>query len=158
VPFNVVLYQPENPHNTGAIARTCALVGAALHLVGPYGFTGLDDVARSSMSYLGTGPFFEHLDWASFRGSLPPSAQLVALWDEGATSYDRVDWNHDDYLVFGRESVGLPAEVLESCKTVQIPMPGVASLQRRDHRDHSFNLSVSVAMTLAVATSKVRGG
>ncbi len=155
MPFNVVLYQPENPHNTGAIARTCALVGAALHLIGPYGFVGLDDVSRSSMSYLGIGTFVEYLDWSEFRASVASSARLIALWDGGAQSYDRIEWRDNDFLVFGRESVGLPADVLESCLTVHIPMPGVASFQRRDHRDHSFNLSVSVAMTLAVATSRM---
>jgi tRNA (cytidine/uridine-2'-O-)-methyltransferase len=149
--YNVVLYQPENPHNTGAIVRTCALLGASLHLIKPYGFAGLDgDVQRSSMSYLGQGPINEYDSWHIFAASLVPGARVFALWDGGEQSFNDIAYRADDYFVFGRESVGLPSEVIDACRTLRIPMPGVHG-DRTDHRDHSLNLSVSVAMTLAVA-------
>jgi tRNA (cytidine/uridine-2'-O-)-methyltransferase len=156
MPFHVVLYQPENPHNTGAIIRTCALLGASLHLVKPYGFSGLDnDVRRSSMSYLGLGPIVEHESFEAFIGSCQDGARLYAMWDSGSIAYGEIDFAPGDYFVFGRESVGLPEDVLAQCQTVHIPMPGVIA-SRTDHREHSLNLSVSVAMTLAVATTASR--
>jgi tRNA (cytidine/uridine-2'-O-)-methyltransferase len=152
--FHVVLYQPENPHNTGAIVRTCALLGASLHLVGPYGFAGFDDVHRSSMQYLGTGLLIEHESWDRFVDTCPAASRLFALWDRGGVAYTEPDYRDGDYFVFGQESSGLPDEVLAQCTTLRIPMPG-AVVPRTDHRQHSLNVSVSVAMTLAVAAASL---
>ena len=151
--MNVVLFQPENPYNTGAVVRTCALLGVQLHLIQPYGFSGLgDDVRRASMSYLDVAPVREHTSWIAFLRTVSTSeSRVFVLWDEGSTTHDEVTFAEDDYLVFGRESVGLPPEITSSFTSLRISMPGVAGVSRTDHRDHSLNLSVSVGIAVAEA-------
>lgn len=150
--INVVLYEPENPHNTGAIVRTCALLGAKLHLVKPYGFAGLDgDVRRSSMSYLDVVNVSEYDSWESFARVLPSPPRLFAFWDEGRCRHDEADYADGDYLLFGRESVGLPDSITAGYPTLTIAMPGIADVARTDHRQHSLNLSVAVGIAVAEA-------
>jgi tRNA (cytidine/uridine-2'-O-)-methyltransferase len=148
--INVVLYQPENPHNTGAIVRTCALLNAQLHLVRPYGFAGLDgDVKRSSMSYLESGVVSEHDSWEAFLAT-KTGGVLYSFWDAGERLHTSVLYGDDDYLIFGRESNGLPVAITSSTQTVRIEMNGIRKA-RSDHRDHSLNLSVSAGIAIAEA-------
>ena len=154
--LQVVLVEPENPYNTGGIVRTCALMGVALHLVKPYGFASLDsDVRRSSMSYLDVAEVTEHESWESFVASLPPASRCWAFWDEGTYAYNTIDYESGDYLVFGRESVGLGETILNELPSVHIPMIGVDGTNRNDHRDHSLNVSVSVGIAVAHATISI---
>jgi tRNA (cytidine/uridine-2'-O-)-methyltransferase len=156
--LQVVLVEPENPYNTGGIVRTCALLGAALHLVKPYGFASVDgDVRRSSMSYLDVVEVAEHESWETFVASLPKDSRCWAFWDEGTYAYDKVDYLQGDYLVFGRESVGLSETILSELPSVYIPMPGVDGTNRSDHRDHSLNVSVSVGIALTHAMHGIDG-
>jgi tRNA (cytidine/uridine-2'-O-)-methyltransferase len=149
--FNVVLYQPENPYNTGGVARTCALLGARLHLVGPYGFPSLDrDARRASMGYLDEVEVVEHRDWDTYAATVRDH-QVLLLWDEGAIDLCAAVFQDEAHLVFGSESVGLPARIAAGYPSARIAMPGVTHA-RRDHRDHSLNVSVAVGIALHQAT------
>ena len=154
--LNIVLYQPEIPHNTGAIARTCALLTAHLHLIHPYGFQLRDRrMKRASMDYLDDAPLTEHVDWAAFAASVPPGANVWLFSGRGRTVYSQVRYSSGDYLVFGRESDGMPEDVLGQFPNLAIPMPGALPAPRTDHRQHSLNLSVSVGIAAYEAMRQV---
>lgn len=155
--LNVVLYRPENPHNTGAIARTCAMLTARLHLIKPYGFDSIGkDARRASMGYLSDSQMFEHESWEAFIGSLSSDARIWLFSDKGSVVYTQVSFQENDYLVFGRESDGLPISILSSHACLNIPMPGSELKPRDDHRFHSLNLSVSVAIAAYEAARQIK--
>lgn len=141
--MNVVLVEPEIPPNTGNIARLCAASATTLHLIEPFGFT-LDDrqLKRAGLDY------WEHLrwhrwpDWRTFQTALPPEARLWLIESNGQRRYTDVQFQPDDYLVFGRETAGLPRQVIAQYpgNWLRIPMfhPKVRSL----------NLSNCVALVL----------
>lgn len=139
--MHVVLYQPEIPQNTGNIARTCAVTGTALHLIEPLGFS-LEEkhLKRAGLDY------WQHLD-LQVHGSLE---ELTARYSQeafyyistkGQKTYSAVTYGPDDFLVFGRETAGLPPQVLTLNRdtTLRIPM-------REGQR--SLNLANSVALVL----------
>jgi tRNA (cytidine/uridine-2'-O-)-methyltransferase len=155
--LNVVLYRPENPHNTGAIARTCAMLMARLHLIKPYGFDSIGkDARRASMGYLEDSQMLEHESWEAFTALLNPQDRIWTFSDKGASVYTQVEYRERDYLVFGRESDGLPLEILEGYSSLSIPMPGADLKPRDDHRFHSLNLSVSVAIASYEAARQIK--
>ena len=130
--FNVVLYQPEIPPNTGNIIRLCANCGATLHLIKPLGFDISEKaVRRAGMDYalLATVRV-----WEAFEECLEalPSARWFAVSTRGTMRYDTVRYEPGDTFVFGPETRGLPQELLESCdpsRRLRIPMsPGNRSL------------------------------
>lgn len=139
--MHVVLYQPEIPQNTGNIARTCAVTGTTLHLIEPLGFS-LEEkhLKRAGLDY------WQHLD-LHVHGSLPelttlyPSATFYYITTKGSKTYSAVSFTPDDFLVFGRETAGLPPQVLDLNRdfTLRIPM-------KKDLR--SLNLANSVALVL----------
>jgi tRNA (cytidine/uridine-2'-O-)-methyltransferase len=145
--LNIVLYQPEIPQNTGAIARTCAMLTARLHLIRPFGFQiGDKRVRRASMDYLEDAELIEHASFEAFEASLSGESRVWTLSDKGSQNYTQVEYSKDDYLVFGRESDGMPDEILFKYPCVHIPMPGTEKGPRDDHRFHSLNLSVCVGI------------
>jgi tRNA (cytidine/uridine-2'-O-)-methyltransferase len=155
--LNIVLYQPEIPHNTGAIARTCAMLEARLHLVRPFGFQLLDRrMKRASMDYLEDAELVEHASWTAFEQSLPEAARVFVLSGWAQKIYTQVQYQAGDYLVFGRESDGVPQEILEHYPTLKIPMPGAEKAPREDKRFHSLNLSVSVGIAAFEAMRQIR--
>jgi tRNA (cytidine/uridine-2'-O-)-methyltransferase len=131
---SVVLFQPLIPQNTGNIARSCAAFGVALHLVRPLGFsTEAKALRRAGLDYWHLLDVREHRDWPAFvshaRASSSSSpARLVALTariSAAEGSLDAARFQASDYLVFGREDVGLPRAVLDECDLrLRIPMPG----------------------------------
>ena len=138
--FSIVLYQPEIPPNTGNIIRLCANTGAALHLVKPLGFT-LEDkqLRRAGLDYHEYATLTVHEDWnaclAHFAGR-----RLFALTTKGSTPYHETRFQSGDVFVFGPETRGLPADILEnfpSSQRLRIPM-------RPDNR--SLNLSNAAAV------------
>ena len=139
--IHIVLYQPEIPHNTGAVGRLCLATGARLHLIKPLGFS-IDDkqLKRAGLDYW---PEVDLRVWESFeemRLAAEPSAQFCYLTTKTQRLYWEARFAEDCYLVFGPETRGLPATLLEAeneaCLT--IPMQGTRSL----------NLATSVGIVL----------
>jgi tRNA (cytidine/uridine-2'-O-)-methyltransferase len=157
--LNIVIYQPQNPHNTGGIARTSALLNARLHLIGPYGFGPLNRrTQRSSMDYLLDVDLIEHESWNAFQASLEADARVFAFTDKAATVYSSASFERGDYLLFGREDTGLPDQILTQFPGLNIPMPGSTRGPRRDHRQHSLNVSISVAIAAFEAARQITRG
>ncbi len=139
--LNVVLFEPEIPQNTGNIARTCAAVGARLHLIKPLGFSIHDRyLKRAGLDY------WHLVDVATYENiteflSQHTQAQLVFITKKAFQSYDRISYADDVYLIFGKETAGLPQEILDSYadRSVRIPMRSEA---------RSLNLSNAVAVVV----------
>jgi tRNA (cytidine/uridine-2'-O-)-methyltransferase len=145
--LNIVLYQPEIPQNTGNIGRSCAVLGAKLHLIRPFGFRLHDpQFRRAGMDYLEQVELVEHASWQHFCSSLPVSARVILTSGAGKIIYSKFEYQKDDYLVFGRESDGLPPEILESFPSVKIPMPGAG---------RSLNLAVSAGIIAFEAARQI---
>ncbi len=140
---SVVLIHPQIPPNTGNIARTCAATGTKLHLVGPMGFEITDRyLKRAGLDYWPYVDFCHHQCLADFQSyHQQQGGRWIGFSTSGVCSYIRFQFQANDWLLFGSETMGLPAGVLTQCDaTLYIPMsqPGVRSL----------NLSVSVAVGL----------
>lgn len=150
--MNIVLVEPEIPQNTGNIARTCAATGTALHLVRPLGFSVEDKhLKRAGLDY------WKHLDlhyYDSFREVREKygSFDFYYATTKGSGYYTDFSYGENTFFVFGRETGGLPGEILEKNRerTVRIPMKG-------DIR--SLNLANSVAIILyeALRQNSFRG-
>jgi tRNA (cytidine/uridine-2'-O-)-methyltransferase len=139
----IVLIQPEIPPNTGNIARTCAATGTELHLVGPLGFEISDrQLKRAGLDYWPHVQLTVHENLAAFIAyHAPIGGRWVGFTVGGLHSYVEFKYDDSDWLLFGRETSGLPTAALERCQeTVVIPM----------NREHvrSLNLSVSAALGL----------
>ncbi|MDH5373815.1 MAG: tRNA (cytidine(34)-2'-O)-methyltransferase [Acidimicrobiia bacterium] len=140
--FDVVLYRPEIPPNTGNIMRLCANTDTTLHLVHPLGFD-LNDakLRRAGLDYREWADVREHDSLEGFIGEASPG-RVIAFTRDGDRRYSEIDYRPDDALLFGPESDGLPAEVLESSLVdlrVRIPMLP---------RSRSLNLSNAVAVVV----------
>jgi tRNA (cytidine/uridine-2'-O-)-methyltransferase len=137
--LHIVLVEPEIPQNTGNIARTCAALGAALHLVHPLGFSTSDRyLKRAGLDYWSLLEIHHHDNLEAFL-ELAAGRELYLSSKKAALRYDRITYPEDCCLLFGKETKGLPEELLQKYpdRTVRIPMiPGARSL----------NLSNSVAV------------
>lgn len=138
--FNIILYQPEIPPNTGNIIRLCANVGACLHLVKPLGFDlSAAQLRRAGMDYAELAEVRTHDNWDACLASLA-TERLFALSTKGAVRHDKPSYVAGDAFVFGPETSGLPAPILGSIaaeRRIRLPMmPGCRSM----------NLSNSVAV------------
>jgi tRNA (cytidine/uridine-2'-O-)-methyltransferase len=145
--LNIVLYQPEIPQNTGNIGRSCAVLGARLHLIRPFGFRLHDpQFRRAGMDYLEQIELVEHASWNNFCAGLNSSARIILTSGAGKTVYSSFEYQENDYLVFGRESDGLPLEILNAFPSVKIPMPGVG---------RSLNVAVSAGIIAFEAARQI---
>ena len=140
--LNIVLLEPQIPQNTGNISRTCAVTGAALHLIKPYGFVISDrHLKRAGLDYWDKLDIYEYENWDSFASS--NEGELYYFTTKGLSVHSEVSYppDRDVYLVFGREDKGLPEELLYANKErcVRIPM-------RNELR--SLNLSNSAAIAV----------
>ncbi len=145
-PVNVVLFQPQIPYNTGNAIRTCAVMGANLHLIRPYGFFLSDKrMRRASADYLGAIALVEHDSFEAFAGSVEAGAAVWLLTKNGAARPDSADFSFASgkpiYLVFGKETDGLPESVLRQYPNGQIRIPMATG-------GRCLNLSNSVACAL----------
>jgi|SRR5436190_17739352 len=141
--MNIVLVEPEIPPNTGNVARLCAATRTELHLIEPLGFTLNDaQLKRAGMDYWQHTNWHRWPNWISFQNSLAPAATLWFIESHGPRLYTEAKFAPGDYLVFGRETAGLPRKLLEqnSDRWLRIPMfnPDARSL----------NLSNCVALVL----------
>lgn len=153
----VVLFQPQIPPNTGNVARTCAATATELHLVEPLGFEISDrTLRRAGLDYWPWVALQRHGDWEALqRHREGRGGRLVALSRHASRCYLDWDYRDDDWLVFGRESDGLPSGVLQGCDAqLTIPMP--VSSDRAEGGVRSLNLSVSVGIVLFEALRQQR--
>lgn len=139
--MNIVLHQPEIPSNTGNIGRTCVATGTRLHLIEPLGFRLSENaLKRAGMDYWEQLDYQRYINYADFLEK-NPGARIFYATTKAHQCYTDVSFRPDDYIMFGKESAGIPEEILveheESC--IRIPMlPDTRSL----------NLSNSVAIVL----------
>jgi tRNA (cytidine/uridine-2'-O-)-methyltransferase len=150
--MNIVLVEPEIPPNTGNVARLCAATGTMLHLVGPLGFK-MDDktLKRAGMDY------WEHVMWQywdsleKLQAAAPTGSRFYYVTTKSKRPYTEPRYQDDDYLVFGRETAGLPKSLLEanSDRTITIPM--------FNPQARSLNLATAVAIVLYESVRQTRG-
>ena len=127
-PLRVVLIEPEIPPNTGNVARLCAATGSELHLVHPLGFSVSEKaVRRAGLDYWHLVAVQEHPSLEAFLASRDQAQAMHLFTGRAQKSYHEARYLPGDYLVFGRESAGLPAALLEQFEKEQvgIPMPGL---------------------------------
>lgn len=131
-PFNVVLVEPEIPPNTGSIARLCGATGAVLHLVKPLGFSTDDKyLKRAGLDYWQyvSITYWENLD--SFLEA-QPEEKLFFFSTKAQALYTEVSFRPGDFLIFGRETRGLPSEILnlyqDRCYRLPMSSPNIRSL------------------------------
>lgn len=141
MPLNIVLHEPEIPSNTGNIGRTCVAAGARLHLIEPLGFR-LNEKAikRAGMDYWEKLDVTTYLNYEEFLEK-NPGARIYYASTKAPHVYTDVEYEDDCYIMFGKESAGIPEDILvkNPDTTVRIPM-------KDDIR--SLNLSNSVAIVL----------
>jgi tRNA (cytidine/uridine-2'-O-)-methyltransferase len=139
--MHIVLHQPEIPANTGNIGRTCVATDTPLHLIEPLGFR-LDEksIKRAGMDYWEHLKLSRYINYADFLEK-NPGAKIWYATTKAEKSYTDVSFGPDDFIMFGKESAGIPEEILvenrERC--IRIPMCG---------KIRSLNLSNSVAIVL----------
>lgn len=140
--FDIVLYQPEIPPNTGNIIRLCANTGARLHLVEPLGFTLKDaQLKRAGLDYHEFATIQVHEDWKTCCEALL-GRRMFALTTKGSTRYTDIQFQPDDVFVFGPETRGLPPEML-----ALFPVGRRVRLPMLPH-SRSLNLSNSAAVLI----------
>jgi tRNA (cytidine/uridine-2'-O-)-methyltransferase len=141
--MNIVLVEPEIPPNTGNVARLCAATKTTLHLIEPFGFK-LDDaqLKRAGMDYWRQVRWQRWAGWRTFHDQLPSGTRLWFVECDGPQKYSDVRFGPGDYLVFGRETAGLPKTLLAEAPTRWLRVP----MFNADSR--SLNLSNCVALVL----------
>jgi tRNA (cytidine/uridine-2'-O-)-methyltransferase len=141
--MHVVLLEPEIPPNTGNVARLCAATNTTLHLIEPFGFK-LDDsqLKRAGMDYWRHVRWFRWRNWTEFRAQAPANARFWFIESDGPRRYTEATFDADDYLVFGRETAGLPKTLLEQNQATWLRIPMFNPNAR------SLNLSNCVALVL----------
>lgn len=151
--LHIVLYQPEIPHNTGAVGRLCLASGARLHLIKPLGFS-LEDkyLKRSGLDYWAEVDVHVWETWQDMQALAAPDAEFFYIEVQGTKPHWEACFaqdHRDVYLVFGPETRGIPPSLMELCPehVLRIPMRGTRSL----------NLATAVAITLYEAIRQ-RGG
>lgn len=147
----LALFEPDRPHNFGAILRLAACFGVGVDVVEPCGFP-LDDrrIRQAALDYSGRVDWVRHLDFAAFeRVRLAQGRRLVLLTTRGAHAHHRVTFQADDVLMLGRESSGVPESVFAKADLrVRIPMqPGLRAL----------NVATAAAIALAEALRQTDG-
>ena len=139
--FHIVLHEPEIPANTGNIGRTCVAAGASLHLIEPLGFRLNEKmIRRAGMDYWDQLDVTRYVDYEDFMAQ-HPGAKIYYASTKASRNYTDVSFEDDCYIMFGKESAGIPEEILREndATAIRIPMsPDIRSL----------NLGNSVAIVL----------
>lgn len=138
--IEIALYEPEIPQNTGAIIRLCANTGCALHLIEPLGFD-LEEkkVRRAGLDYHELTNVYRHKDYQAFL-KVVEGKRILACTTKTTTFHSQADFQSDDVLLFGPETRGLPAEILDALplqQKLRIPM---------QPESRSMNLSNAVSV------------
>lgn len=139
--MNIVLFEPEIPANTGNIGRTCVATGSRLHLIEPLGFR-LDEksLKRAGMDYWKDLDVTTYIDYEDFL-ERNPGAKIYMATTKGPQLYTDVSYEPDCYIMFGKESAGIPEEILVENQETAIRIPMIGAIR-------SLNLSNSVAVVL----------
>lgn len=141
--MHVVLFEPEIPPNTGNVARLCAATNTVLHLIEPFGFK-LEDkqLKRAGMDYWQHLTWHRWKNWSAFRDQVSENSALWFIESKGPRAYSEAHFSTDDYLVFGRETAGLPARLYQHDPGhwLRIPM--------FNEQSRSLNLSNCAALVL----------
>lgn len=149
--MHIVLYEPDIPWNTGNIGRTCVATSSTLHLIGRLGFS-IDDkeIRRAGLDYWSKLKLVQHADWSLFLKALPAEASLYFFSKRGGQNLWDAAFTPDSYLIFGCETSGLPAPLLERYKkqAYRIPM--------EENSVRSLNLSTAVGVVLYEALRQTR--
>ncbi|ONI45558.1 tRNA (uridine(34)/cytosine(34)/5-carboxymethylaminomethyluridine(34)-2'-O)-methyltransferase TrmL [Epulopiscium sp. SCG-B10WGA-EpuloA2] len=139
--MNIVLLEPEIPHNTGAISRTCAATGTALHLIEPLGFR-LDEkhVRRAGLDYWDKLNIKRYTDFKDFleKNNFP---KIYMATTKSKQKYTDIKYEEEAYIMFGKESAGIPEEILLDYKETSIRIPMLTDIR-------SLNLANSVSVIL----------
>ena len=142
--FNIVLFEPEIPPNTGNIIRLCANTGANLHLIEPLGFPMEDaKLRRAGLDYHEFARVKVHSNWTQFlEDEQPDPKHLFALTTKGSAKFHEGQYEPNDYFIFGSETKGITDEVRSS-----IPVANQMRLAMQDN-SRSLNLSNTVAIVV----------
>ena len=139
--LNIVLYEPEIPSNTGNIGRTCAAVGARLHLIEPLGFRLSEkEIARAGMDYWKKLDVRTYLDYEEFLEKNPDALVFYAS-TKAQKKYTDVQYRDGCFIMFGKESAGIPERILYENRETAVRIPMKAEIR-------SLNLSNSAAIVL----------
>jgi tRNA (cytidine/uridine-2'-O-)-methyltransferase len=146
--LNIVLVEPEIPNNTGNIGRLCVGTGNRLHLIHPFGFEINDkNLKRSGLDY------WVHLDWNQYQNTqewidqIPDKSRVFLMSSHAQKSYYEAEFQEGDWLVFGKESVGLSEEILNLFENhLTIPM---------SDKIRSYNIANSVAFVVGEARRQI---
>ena len=139
--MNIVLHEPEIPANTGNIGRTCVATGTSLHLIKPLGFDISDKaVRRAGMDY------WKELDlhvYETFEEFVErnPGAKIYMATTKAKKAYTEVEYTENDFIMFGKESAGIPEEILVKYEETSVRIPMIGEIR-------SLNLSNSVSIIL----------
>ena len=139
--LNIVLYEPEIPANTGNIGRTCVATNTRLHLIEPLGFR-LDEksLKRAGMDYWKDLDVQTYIDYNDFL-ERNPGAKIYMATTKAQKVYTEVEYEPDCYIMFGKESAGIPEEILVHHKDTCVRIPLMGEIR-------SLNLGNSVAVVL----------
>lgn len=139
--MNIILHEPEIPANTGNIGRTCVATGTALHLIRPLGFDISDKaVRRAGMDYWKDLELYVYEDFNDFV-SKNPNARIYMATTKAKKAYTEVIYEENDFIMFGKESAGIPEEILIKYEDTSVRIPMMGEIR-------SLNLSNSVAIML----------
>ena len=139
--MHVVLHEPEIPANTGNIGRTCVATGTDLHLIEPLGFSLSEkNLKRAGMDYWPDLTVSRYLDFEDFKAK-HPGAKIWMATTKAGRSYTEADFGPDDFIMFGKETAGIPEEILVEHEETCIRIPMKESIR-------SLNLSNAVAIVL----------
>lgn len=139
--MNIILHQPEMPANTGNIGRTCVATNSTLHLIEPLGFRLTSkDLKRAGMDYWEQLDVRRYMNFADFLEQ-NPNAKIWMATTKAKKVYTEVSFGPDDFIMFGKESAGIPEEILVDYEETCIRIPMVNDIR-------SLNLSNSVSIVL----------
>lgn len=139
--LNIVLHEPEIPSNTGNIGRTCVATGTRLHLIEPLGFRlNEKSIKRAGMDYWSQLDVTRYLNYEDFLQK-NPGAKIYMATTKAPQTYTEVTYEEDCYIMFGKESAGIPEEILLENQSTAVRIPMMNDIR-------SLNLSNSVAIIL----------
>ncbi len=139
--MNIILHQPEIPANTGNIGRTCVATGSSLHLIEPLGFRlNEKEIKRAGMDYWERLNLTRYVNFAEFKEK-HPQARIWMATTKARHVYSEVAYGPDDFIMFGKESAGIPEEILVDYEATCIRIPMKEEIR-------SLNLSNAVSIVL----------